>query len=324
MKIPFNLHRRIPAVRRTLEARDLALAQLGDCTDREARKDERIRQLEQELSRRPPERKPEDPVIVSVPDNAQGELARRLLFLLRPMEIPGATFVRTGRDYDGGYVMLNQGLENRIAYSLGINDDVSWDLDMVKRGCQIYQYDHTIDGLPVEHPNFHWHKTGIAARPSDDGTLQPLRDLIRLNGHANETSMILKMDIEGYEWDVFEALPSDVLNQFSQIVVELHFFVVWGDGHRIRVEHILRKINETHQCVHVHANNWGYLGYIGGTAIPDVFEVTYVRRTDHRFETCYRSFPTELDMPCKSFSPDYHLGQMGLLPEIREEVEATS
>ena len=34
-----------------------------------------------------------------------------------------------------------------------------------------------------------------------------LPELIKENGHSNEENMILKLDIETYEWDVIQDLP---------------------------------------------------------------------------------------------------------------------
>lgn len=78
-----------------------------------------------------------------------------LFRLLRPMNVIGKPLVRIGHLNDGGYVMVDSGLSNAIAYSCGIEWDVTWDLEMANRDTLIYQYDHTIECLPQEHQNFH-------------------------------------------------------------------------------------------------------------------------------------------------------------------------
>lgn len=257
-----------------------------------------------------------DPTVLCVPDQKMGEHVRAILALVSPMDVVDGTFVRKGCAHDGGYVMLDSSLRNAVAYSLGIAGDVSWDLDMAAMGCQIYQYDHTIDTLPASHPAFHWFRIGIAAQDSSDGAMCSLDTLIARNGHAGRNDLILKMDIEGAEWDLFEALPASTLQQFSQIVMEMHHFA-GAAGHPAALAFyqkftaILRKLDATHQVVHIHANNNGALGIIGGTVIPDLLELTYVRRTDHRFQECRRIFPTPIDMPNVTTAPDYFLGPMG-------------
>jgi hypothetical protein len=243
--------------------------------------------------------------IVLNPSEYSGDLAKKILRLLSPKDVVDMSFVRVGNERDGGYVMLDRDLQNSVAYSFGISEDVSWDQGMVDRGCQIYQFDHTINGLPYENPNFHWKKLGIAANTG--GEFISVTDIIKENGHQNNNDLILKMDIEGAEWDVFESIDSDHLSKFKQIVVELHSFVTGRTSHLERVVPVLEKLNRTHQSVHIHANNYGWLGIIGGVMLPDVFELTYVRRSDHQFVPCTREFPTPLDRACRADAPDYFL-----------------
>ncbi len=68
---------------------------------------------------------------------------------------------RVGRERDGGYVMVKPFSREKIAYSLGIAADVSWDLEMADADYQIYQYDHTINALPEQNKSFHWKKVGV-------------------------------------------------------------------------------------------------------------------------------------------------------------------
>ena len=83
-----------------------------------------------------------------------------------PMRVVGLEKRRYGRDWDGGYVILPSIETTEVVYSLGISDDVSFDTIVADFGAQIYQYDHTAEGPPVDHQNFHFHKIGIAY--SDD------------------------------------------------------------------------------------------------------------------------------------------------------------
>lgn len=87
---------------------------------------------------------------------APREYYEELHELLHLAKINGAALVRIGKDNDGGYIMPDDfGSDDKIAYSFGINDDVSWDKAMASRGYDVFMYDHTIDGLPEENPRFH-------------------------------------------------------------------------------------------------------------------------------------------------------------------------
>ena len=56
-----------------------------------------------------------------------------------------STKIRLGRNFDGGYVLLDDFADVGAALSLGINDDASWDLDIAQRNIPVQQFDHTID-----------------------------------------------------------------------------------------------------------------------------------------------------------------------------------
>ena len=247
--------------------------------------------------------------------------ARRVLDLLRPMDVPGVPFVRRGRDGDGGYVQLDEPGKVHAAYSIGIGSDVSWDVAMADCGIEIWQYDHTVARSPQTHPEFHFKSVGLAATPSGDGTLRTLESLVEENGHAGRNDLILKLDIEGGEWDVLANMPTKLLEQFSQIVLEFHRLCRLNEADGIwRILEVLTHLHRTHQPVHVHANNWASMVAIGGTTLPNVIEVTYARRSDHAFVPCHRSFPTALDFPNNPRWADHDLGALwpGTLSDRRQ------
>jgi hypothetical protein len=66
-----------------------------------------------------------------------------------------------GPNDDGGHVMLSDLDRIGVCHSIGIGFEVSWDLEMAERGALVYQYDNTVDGPPVPHPNFRYSKIGI-------------------------------------------------------------------------------------------------------------------------------------------------------------------
>ena len=176
---------------------------------------------------------------------------------------------------------------------------------MVNRGYQIYMYDHTINKLPEENPAFHWFKKGIADFDKPDENLYSLATLIKNNGHENNTGMTLKMDVEGAEYDFFETVTPEILKQFDQIVFELH--EINNPTFYARIQSSLKKINKTHQLIHLHLNNCGSFINVNGKKFPNAIENTYVLREKYNFDYDYDvKLPIELDKPnnIEIFDPD--------------------
>lgn len=225
-------------------------------------------------------------------------------------EVASGKYVRLGsQEGDGGYIFWQGEAppeEERIAYSFGVNDDVSWDLDMAQMGYEVYLYDHTIERLVQDHPQFHFFKVGVCGtEPQPD--CRPLAQLVAENGHQDKKDLILKMDVEGAEYATFAAGPSSVLEQFSQIALELHSLTDYRRSEAI--VGCLQKLLKSHQPIHIHANNCNSLvGRVAGVEMPEVLEVTYLRRGEAEFKPSRRFFTTELDKPCDPHLPDIELG----------------
>lgn len=238
----------------------------------------------------------------------------QIISMLSPMDVVGAKYSRVGKDFDGGYVMLDDFTPESIeaAYSFGIADDVSWDEEIADRGIEVFMYDHTIDKLPVEHPRFHYFKLGITGYKKDPN-LNTLSENLAHNGHTERKNLIMKMDVEGCEWDVFQQAETGIINQFSQIIIEFHDLIaaVYDSGKLVTVLSVLEKINKTHQSVHAHANGSTVPLSIGDLALSDVMEITYLRRDadKYQFVPNTRQFPTDLDQPTYAGGYDVYLGR---------------
>jgi hypothetical protein len=80
---------------------------------------------------------------------------------LEPMRAPEHRKIRVGKECDGGSVMLDDFTGIVAAYSIGISDEVSRDLDIAQRGIEVFQYDHTIPSAPLRHARLHWTRKGL-------------------------------------------------------------------------------------------------------------------------------------------------------------------
>ena len=222
---------------------------------------------------------------------------RSLFVLLKPRKVIGINKIHVGAERDGGYVMLDDFASVSGAYSLGIADDVSWDLEMAKRNIKVEQFDYSITKSPLAHPLFTFSQKKISK----------VSDILR----GPETQRILKLDIEGSEWSFFETASPEELRSFTQIVGEFHYFSFYYKPEwQLLALRALQNLSKTHQLIHIHGNNGGHAFWADNILIPDLIELTFVLRSEYRFEDTDETFPGALDFPNDPGKDDYQLGPL--------------
>lgn len=210
-------------------------------------------------------------------------------------------FSRFGNQFDGGYVMVHDFNEKDALISLGVGNDVTLDAKLAKIIAKIHFYDHIVDKLPHSVQNAVFYKEEIGYFKEGSVTLE--ETILRLQP-AGE--MILKMDIEGSEWEVLENTVS--LGAFKQIVVEFHgLHQLTNLNYFIKTASALRKIHSTHAPVHLHANNYAPLAILGNSFVPDVIEVTYLSRSRYKTELFEPLPGAKFDSPNCSLIPEIGL-----------------
>jgi hypothetical protein len=231
------------------------------------------------------------------------ELAR----MYQPYRVEGFEKIRAGSSNDGGYVMLDDFRGVEAALSNGVETNADWDMDMVSRGLRIHQYDHSIDAAPVVHPQITWHKKMIS--PTSGEGCATLAETLRDAKITAPASGLLKIDIEGGEWDVFEASKPEELNRFSQILIEMHDMGrCVEDAYLARAKRVMKKLTDLFAVFHVHANNWSPLVPVSGVWFPETVEISFANRSRYTFLPTDELFPTPLDQPCNPMLPDVFLG----------------
>jgi len=233
---------------------------------------------------------------------------RAFLRHLQPFDVTGAQKQRFGADRDGGYIMLDDFGEAHAALSLGIGPDVSWDADMATRGLRVFQFDDAVDRAPQDNPAFIFHRTRVVGRREGPGDVT-LAEVLTRPELAAERDVIVKIDIEGFEWEVLARTATATLARIRQLAIEFHDVRKFGEpSWRAAALAAVENLTAAHACIHVHGNNWGPFIVIGGIPFPDTFEASFVRRDNHALVRSTAVFPTSLDRPCNPRMPDLHLG----------------
>lgn len=206
----------------------------------------------------------------------------------------GFPMVRIGKRADGGYIMLDDFDGIEACYSFGIGTEVSWEEDMATRGIDVYCYDHTIGHMPGNNEKLHFFRNGIAGADSRDGILKTMGTFLRENKNRTD-NLILKMDVEGAEWEFLQEVEKSVLSRFKQMTFELHNLT--DEKQSREIFGCLNKLKETHQPVWIHGNNAGLVERAGDYMVPQMLEITYVRKDSYKLAECDYSCPIYLDDP---------------------------
>jgi FkbM family methyltransferase len=134
-----------------------------------------------------------------------------------------------GPDYGHWYIPTGILKEDSICYCAGVGEDISFDLDLVKRGCKVFSFDPTpraieyvkrfgkgITFLPVglwssdmkkkfyvpRNPTFVSHSISNMGHTTDyfEAECRSVKSIMKSHGHTELD--LLKMDIEGAEYEV--------------------------------------------------------------------------------------------------------------------------
>ncbi len=226
--------------------------------------------------------------------------AKALLRRFRPVTA-AAPLVRLGGDADGGYLVPDD-FDGLVAgFSPGVDDKVSFDLDLAARGIPSFLMDGSVEGLPVSHPLLRFESAWLGAKTGRDTV--SLEDWVQQKV-PEQGGLRLQMDIEGAEYAALAATPDAMLRRFRMIVIEFHqFHEVFDRRWRARVMPALEKLERHFVPVHLHHNNHAVLWEAQGMTFPRVFEVTYLRR-DRGFEDRVPVLPHPLDQPNVPEMPD--------------------
>jgi hypothetical protein len=221
------------------------------------------------------------------------------LSLLTPYDIDKPK-IRIGPHTDGGYIFADCLSKDQTVVSYGIGTEYRFDMAMAGRGHDVYMFDHTIEGIKFGHRKLHFFREGVARRSHPEKCVFSIKD--HLDKHRIQgRQLILKMDVEGAEYEAIEDVPDETLNRFEQIILEVHWLDKLGEFiYRDRFCRVFRKLNRIFTLFHVHANNWNGqngLSIVGGIPVSSLLELSYIKSSLVHRQPSQTLYPTKLDYP---------------------------
>ena len=181
----------------------------------------------------------------------------RLYTELQPVTLANCTLERIGEARDGGYLMCGNLIDAEVGYSYGISGYDGWGCGISTRlHVPVHQYDCFDQRQPgCDGGDMRFHPECIAATASTDAAGRPFDSLasqMARNGDA-ERRAIVKMDVEGAEWDSLLATPPAVLARIDQLAIEMH----GNDPDVWKQFLVVSKLKDQFHVAHLHFNNYG-------------------------------------------------------------------
>jgi hypothetical protein len=222
-----------------------------------------------------------------------------LLRMLAPIRVQHA-LMRVGGAHDGGYLLPDDLAGIEYCFSPGVDITASFEEALLERGIASYLADYSIDNPPASLSKFVFDKVFLGAK--DHGHFITLETWIRKYiPDRYENDLLLQMDIEGSEYAVLEQTPDRVLSRFRIMVIEFHDLFNLFDRIKFHYfERVFTKLIALFHVVHIHPNNFARPIRKDGLVIPDVVEITFLRRDRPVVTEADLKFPHPLDQSCKS------------------------
>ena len=231
---------------------------------------------------------------------------------------------RIGKANDGGYVVCTCALkETDVLVSMGVSDDWSFEKQSARfAGIDvIYAYDfsvsflHFLEESIMSIPKFilrridknlFWATFTLPIRYRIFFRKSFFHFALRVNNHkssnfdttvddifakTNSSNIFVKIDIEGFEYKILHDLLK-YSYRIEALVIEFHDTTFLKDKFRSA----LQLISSEFDTVHAHGNN--FEGVDPSSELPEVLEVSFVRKSRHPDRIFVASFPTPgLDQP---------------------------
>jgi Methyltransferase FkbM domain len=184
---------------------------------------------------------------------------RRAYFeMLQPVALTNCELERFGEHNDGGYLMCGN-LLGRVesGYSYGISGYDGWGCEIsTKFRVTVHQYD-CFDTTEPECPRgatkFHAECVGDRTETEEGRIFDTVWNQFGKNGDRSKR-IVLKMDVEGAEWDALLSAPDEVFEQIDQLVIEFHGVGNEWNGTQVQ-ERVVQRLKRFFEIAHMHFNN---------------------------------------------------------------------
>ena len=226
-----------------------------------------------------------------------------LLNKLKPISC-GKELIRLGPEGDGGYLVPDDLAGIKACFSPGVGRISGFEWDCANMGMNVFLADKSVEKQPESHELFQYTKKYIGVTTNDD--FMTLDDWVASSIPESQDELLLQIDIEGSEYEVFLGASDQLLKRFRIIVAEFHQLdQLWNKPFFNLTSRVFYKLLQTHSCVHNHPNNCCDSVKNGSIEIPLVTELTFLRNDRVNNSSFINTFPHPLDCDNSGKPPLY-------------------
>lgn len=208
--------------------------------------------------------------------------------------------IRLGNNSDGGYIVLKEPISSvKKLISFGVGDNIEFELQIENN------YNITTDMFDGEpdyrvFPDLKDIPTGAVVKISNKKMNYHKYHVTKhnINSILPEDDFILKMDVEGAEWEILREINDTTMEKMKMLAIEFHFgnYDCYTKNNPYDIIDVLTKLKNTHTLIHVHGNTNG--GFVENMKLPAVLECCYVLNEYATNEIDMSEYPIlDLDYP---------------------------
>ena len=220
--------------------------------------------------------------------------------ILKPLHVDNQDLIRIGPKLDGGYVIHSDTIEKiQKIITCGLNDDWEFEKDFIRHNKKvlIHAYDHTVDNnfwikrfkkdfkhffllkklrlrkiikifSYFDYKNF-FKKPNIHFIKKITKKSKNLNEICINEILYNENDVLLKVDIEGDEYEILEDIRINE-KKIVSLIIEFHDVNKYIN----EIKNFILE-NQILRLIHIHANNFAGIDSRGN---PNVLELTFVNK----------------------------------------------
>jgi hypothetical protein len=204
---------------------------------------------------------------------------------IKPKKFPSINIIRLGEDGDGGYFVPDSIKDFDYCFTFGVGNLCGFENELANRfNIKCYLFDYSVKSSPIKNKNFYFTKKFIigavnTVNDSKKSNYLTFDNFLKKCPDFKNKKKILKIDIEGGEYNILSHIKSSDLDSFEIIIIEFHHLS------SILTPLCFRLVNDLFGKIHknfyvlsnVATEGFSYFSY-KDIKIYDLLEITFVNK----------------------------------------------